>query len=121
MPQRDAMTMPQDVAAFIEGLPPSWSYSQLADACRARFGADAAPDADAIRAWWVSRAGASGARSHIARDAEVAGMIRDLAGRLPPAAILAELRQRFPAHRIPRRSTFYRHVALLLREARRAR
>jgi len=120
MPQPDPVPMPPEVAAFIEGLPPPWDYSQLAAVCAARFGAACAPGADAVRAWWLSRSGVSGPRSRIQRDADVADTIHDLAGPLPVAALLAELRQRFPAHRIPRRSTLYRHVASLLRVARAA-
>ena len=42
-------------------------------------------------------------------------MIRDLAGRVHVAAIMTELRRQFPVHRVPRRSTLYRHVSVLLR------
>jgi hypothetical protein len=102
-----------EVAAFIEAQPRAMGYSQLAEACRARFG-DTAPNADAIRAWWLSRGPRPDPRARIPNDPEIAAAINDMAGRMTPAEILLALRCRFRAGRVPRRSTLYRHISDLL-------
>jgi hypothetical protein len=104
--------MVPEVAAFIRAQPPAWGYARLAEACRAAFG-DAAPDAEAIRVWWLAHGHAPDPRERIPRDPEVAAAIRDLAGRLQVPAIIRALRDRFPADRLPPRSTLYRHVSAL--------
>jgi len=97
--------------------PVCWAYSQLAEACRAEFG-DRAPDADAIRAWWLANGTPADPRERIACDPEVATAIRDLAGRVRVPDIRRALAERFPAERVPGRSTLYRYVsALLTRDA----
>ena len=108
--------VPPEVAAFIRAQPADWGYSRLADACRARFG-DAAPDAAAIRAWWVRHGRIADGRDKLAANPEVPAFIADHAGRLPPSVILRELRQRFPSSQVPSRTAVYRHVADLLRRS----
>jgi hypothetical protein len=104
--------MDADIAAFIRRQPADWGYARLADACREAFG-DRAPDAEAIRAWWLAHGGAVSRRDRIARDAEVAAFVRDLAGRVAVDGILDALAERFPAGRVPPRSTLYRYVSRL--------
>lgn len=102
--------MAPEIAAFLRAQPRELPYSDLAAACAARFGHDAAPDAEAIRLWWLAEPGRP-SRTKIARDATVYAFIRDLVGRRSPAEIMECLRERFPAHRIPSRSALYRFVA----------
>lgn len=108
--------MAPEVASFIRAQPPEWGYARLAEACRAAFG-DAAPDRDAIRAWWLANGRATDPRKRLARDPEVAEAVRDLAGRLTVPAIMKALAGRFLAARVPPRSTLYRHVSALLAPA----
>lgn len=102
--------MDRKVAVFIRDLPSDWGYARLAEACRAAFG-EAAPDADAIRAWWLTEGRPTWAPGRLRHDAEVAAAIRDLAGRRTAADILREIRARFPAARVPSRTAFYRYHA----------
>ncbi len=106
--------MAPEVAAFIRTQPRAWGYARLAEACRAAFG-DGAPDAEAIRTWWLDHERFAGTRSRLSRDLEVAAAVRDLAGRLPVPEIMRALAERFSAKRIPPRSTLYRFVATVLR------
>ncbi len=108
--------MDADIAAFIRAQPADTGYSGLEAACRAAFGARA-PDAEAIRAWWLARGrgAATPRRGRLARDPEVAAAVRDLAGRVGAMDIARILAARFPPHRVPPRSTLYRHVARLAR------
>lgn len=101
--------MAPEIVAFILKQPADWGYGRLAGACRATFGAGA-PDAAAIRAWWIASGRAVLPRDRISRDPEVADFVRDLAGRLPGDDILAALRERFPAKRLPSRSALYRFL-----------
>lgn len=105
--------IPEPIRDFIGRQPQTWSYSELAAACRKTFGPEA-PDAEIIRAWWLARGKRPDPRARILNDPEVAAFIRDYAGRLPPRLILAKLRARFPAARVPARSSLYRHISALL-------
>lgn len=105
--------IPAPIADFIGRQPQTWSYSQLAEACRKAFGREA-PDAEAIRTWWLARGKRPDPRARILNDPEVAAFIRDYAGRLPAPLILGKLRATFPAARVPARSSLYRHISALL-------
>ena len=105
--------IPEPIITFICRQPQNCSYSELAAACRKTFGPEA-PDAEAIRAWWLARGERPDPRARILNDPEVAAFIRDYAGRLPPRLILAKLSARFPASRVPARSSLYRHISALL-------
>ncbi|UPY36207.1 hypothetical protein [Sediminicoccus sp. KRV36] len=105
--------IPELIRDFICRQPQTWSYSQLAEACRKTFGREA-PDAEAIRTWWLARGKRPDPRARILNDPEVAAFIRDYAGRLSPPLILGKLRATFPAARVPARSSLYRHISAVL-------
>lgn len=106
--------MAPEVAAFIRTQPREWGYARLAEACRATFG-DGAPDAEAIRTWWLEHGRLGAPHSRLSRDPAMAEAVRDLAGRVTVAEIMRALVECFPAERIPPRTTLYRYVASLLR------
>lgn len=105
--------IPEPIGDFIRRQPQGWGYSRLAEACQKHFG-PAAPDAEAIRSWWLAQGDMPDPRARILNDLEVAALIRDHAGRLPPRLILAKLRAAFPTERVPGRSSLYRHISSLL-------
>jgi hypothetical protein len=106
--------MAPEIAAFIRAQPRAWGYARLAEACRAAFGG-CAPDAEAIRAWWLEHGKPPASPSRLSRDPEIAEAIHDLAGRVTVAEIMRALAERFPAEPTPSRSALYRYVATILR------
>jgi len=96
-----------EIAAFLEGQPPSLTYSALAAALAARFGGAAWGEAK-IRAFFLKSRAAG--RGRVAQDAAVRAFVLDRIGRQNGDAILAGLRAAFPAERVPSRSALYRFM-----------
>lgn len=89
------------------------TFSGLAAACAARFGAARAWDTKAIRYWWLTTRrspSARGAPSRCEADRDIARFIRDRIGICSGDALLADLRLNFPADRVPSRSSLYRFL-----------
>jgi Arc/MetJ family transcription regulator len=101
--------MQAEIAAFLEAQPRMLTYSALADALAARFGA-AAWDAETIRAFFLRSDRLTVGRAQISRDPEIRAFIRDRIGRQRGEEILAALRAAFPADRVPSRSSLYRFL-----------
>jgi hypothetical protein len=97
-----------EMIAFLDAQPRTMTYSALAAELTARFGADVAWDAAAIRAYCIKarRIG----RAKVARDPALRDFIMDRLGRMDGGEILAELRRTFPAGRVPSRTALYRFI-----------
>lgn len=99
-----------DIRAFLEGLRRDATYSEMATACRERFGVERAWSRSTIARYWrQTHPIFKGTPSPIESDAEVQAFLDDRLGRLTFEEIAAACRRHFGADRAPSRSAIHRY------------
>ena len=95
--------------AVLENLPRHLTFSEMADACKRRFGERAWSRSRIVRYGYQAHPAKRGKRSRLTFDAEVRSFVEDRLGRLTLDTIVAECCATFGPERAPSRSAVHRH------------
>lgn len=118
MTQQNQNFIDDEMRRFIDDAPAHLTYSELAEACRRRFGSGRAWPAELIRFYWLATHDVRrGKPSKIELDQEVKTFIDDRLGRLTMEELLAACRERFGSDRTPSRTALYRYWQRLRQRA----
>jgi hypothetical protein len=116
----EARLADREVADFLDRLPRTMPYSEMAAACAERFGPERAWSRAEIILYWERRLPRKWGRfSFVNKDPEVAAFLEDRLGRLTVGEARAACLAQFGPDRTPGRSTIHRFWSRL-RAARRA-
>jgi hypothetical protein len=102
-PERD-----DEVEAFVQSQPRHLTFSEVAEACHERFGAERAWSRDEIIAYWHSiNRPRPGPASMIDQDVEVRLFLEDRLGRMTLNEIVEKCKFKFGASRTPSRTSIH--------------
>lgn len=109
MPATDAYD-DREVREFLDRQPRHATYTDLAEACLARFGAGRAwSRSKIIRYWQANHPARKGHPARIDGDREVRAFLDDRMGRLTLDGLVSACREVFPPLRCPSRSSIHRY------------
>lgn len=98
-----------DIANFLEELPRTLTFSEMAEECRRQFGERAWSRSRIVRHWYRIHPARKGTASRLDCDADVRSFVEDRLGRLTLDQIVGDCRREFGEQRAPSRSSIHRH------------